>query len=62
MGEMVGLFCEGGGTYDLGGFHHRELPEVAGEEADPEECSLFGQLRELGFDVVCGLVFALRNH
>lgn len=47
--------------YDLGGFHHWELPEVAREEADPEEGGLLCELGKLGFDVVCGLVFALSS-
>lgn len=56
---MVGLFWEGGGTYDLSGFHHWELPEVAGEETDPEEGCFLCEGGKLGLDVVCGLVFAL---
>ena len=61
MGEMVGLVWEGEGAYDFGGFHHWELPEVAGEEADPEEGCFLCQLGELGLDVVGGLVFALSS-
>jgi len=56
--------CAWGGwwvAYDLGGSHHGEGPEVAGEEADPEEGRFLCELGELGFDVVGGLVFALRD-
>ena len=55
------LYLEGRWTYDFGGFHHWELPEVACEEADPEEGGFPCERGELAFDVVCGLVFALRS-
>lgn len=33
--ETVSEFGRVKETYDLGGFHHGERPEVTGEEADP---------------------------
>lgn len=58
-----GMWCvqEGRHTYDFGGFHHGELPEVACEEADPEEGGFVCERGELGLDVVGSLVFALHN-
>ena len=56
-----GVFFGARWTYDFGGFHHGELPEVTREEADPEEGCLLCERGELGFDVVCGLVFALSS-
>jgi hypothetical protein len=48
-------------TYDLDGFHHGVRPEVACEEADPQEGSLLREVGEVRFDIVGGLVFALCN-
>ena len=50
-----------GDAYDLCGFHGGNGPEVACEEADPEECGLLCEFGEGCFDVVGGLVFALRD-
>lgn len=46
-------------NYDFNRLHHREGPEVAGEQANPDERSLFRKLGELLLDVVGSLIFAL---
>jgi hypothetical protein len=46
-------------TYNLDGLHHRVRPDVACEEANPQEGGLLCEVWELRFDVVGGLVFAL---
>lgn len=46
-------------TYDFHGLHGRDSPKVAREQANPDKSGLFRKLRELRFDVVGSLVFAL---
>jgi hypothetical protein len=48
-----------GQTHNFNGFHHGVRPEVACEEADPEEGRLLREVWVLRFDVVGGLVFTL---